>query len=369
VISKTTRLGTWRVLALAVAAIPWAVSAQTAAPTTAPQDWRSANDAVGSLKRGHIDVLKWESANPGEDVAPALVRQPQISLLTMDAVTRQAWRAHRDLAHPLAQLGEANVSLIAAGRLVELDASLQRRVDDVGEVLEVATQAKKAWLQAVAARQSLTAYRAMLDSTEAASELGQRMMSVGNWSKLKLAPLRLAQSSAKMNWVRAQYAETQAQATLISALGLKGQFASVALPERLPDVLPLAVAEDEWRARALVIQNQLPRATGQRNRINTDMALAAYQTSHALYQASQEVLKVREFISEETVLHYNGMLSSAWDLLNESRNQSQASMDVISAQRDFLLAESDLQWVLQGGEPTSFVSLGGGGEAAAAAEH
>ncbi len=368
-ISNLTTPRVWRAVLLSVAAIPWAVSAQTAAPTTAPQDWRNANDVVGALKRGHMDVLKWESANLAKDDALPLARQPQISLLTADEVTRQAWRAHRDLARPLAQLGDANVALIAAGSWTELDASLRRRVEVMGEVLEVASNARKAWIQAVASHQSLAAYRAMLDANEVASELGQRMVSVGNWSSFQLAPLQLAQAAAKMNWVRAQYADAQMQATLINALGLKGQYVSVALPERLPDVPPQAGADNQWRARSLLIQNQLPRGAGQRNRTNMDMALAAYQASHALVLISQEVLKLHEFINEETVLRYNGMLSSSWDVLNEAGKKAQASIDAISAQRDFWLAESDLQWVLQGGEPASFVSLGAAGEAAAAAAH
>jgi hypothetical protein len=80
-------------------------------------------------------------------------------------------------------------------------------------------------------------------------------------------------------------------------------------------------------------------------------------------------LKVREFIAEETVLHYNGMLKSVWDLLGAVANQSQAAASATEAQRDFWIAETDLQWVLQGGSPQSFVSLGGGAEPAAAAGH
>jgi outer membrane protein TolC len=96
----------------------------------------------------------------------------------------------------------------------------------------------------------------------------------------------------------------------------------------------------------------------------------AYLAAHALALDSQgDVLKTREFITEETVLHYNGMLKSVWDLLDEVRNQSQATVDAIGAQRDFWSAEADLQWVLQGGEPDSFVSLGGAGEVASAAAH
>ena len=41
-------------------------------------------------------------------------------------------------------------------------------------------------------------------------------------------------------------------------------------------------------------------------------------------------------------------------------NQAAAEVDAIQAQRDFWLAEADLQWTLQGGSPTRFVSLSGG---------
>ena len=99
-------------------------------------------------------------------------------------------------------------------------------------------------------------------------------------------------------------------------------------------------------------------------------AFAVAQTSHAMARASRgEVLKLRSFITEETVLHYNGMLKSVWDLLTEVGNQAVAEVDAIEAQRDFWLAETDLQWTLQGGAPTGFVSPGGGGAEAAAPAH
>jgi hypothetical protein len=56
-----------------------------------------------------------------------------------------------------------------------------------------------------------------------------------------------------------------------------------------------------------------------------------------------------------------------WDLLGEVRNQAAAEVDAIEAQRNFWLAETDLQWTLQGGVPTRFVSPGGGGGGAEAA--
>jgi outer membrane protein TolC len=213
--------------------------------------------------------------------------------------------------------------------------------------------------------------RNTLDAAEAGNELGRRMVSVGNWSRLQQAQVQLAQASAQMNLRRAQQAAMQTEATLIKTLGLTGVHSAVTLPDRLPDLpaqpLPAQVLDE----RATAIAAQLPRAEGMRNGAHVRLARQAYLTSHALALSSRdEVLKLREFITEETVLHYNGMLKSVWDLLAEVSSQSQAVASAIEAQRDFWIAETDLQWVLQGGEPDSFVSLGGGGgEPAAAAGH
>ena len=60
---------------------------------------------------------------------------------------------------------------------------------------------------------------------------------------------------------------------------------------------------------------------------------------------------MRQFISDETTLRYNGMLASVWDLLAEARASTQAVADAIDAQRDFWLAETDLQLALTGTSP------------------
>lgn len=302
---------------------------------------------------------------------PAVPNPPAngLPLLTIQDVTRQAWRNHLDLAQPLARLGSANVALIADGLWTEIDPCLQRKIGDLDEVYGVAIQARKAWLQALAASQALTQYQIILDAAEAASELGQRMVNVGNWSALQQARVQLVQSSAQMNLRRAKFAAMQAQAHLIKTLGLTGKVAHVTLPESLPEVPLQIMPMDVWQKSASAIQAQLPAAEGLRNQVNIDMALAAYQASHALAQSSRDALKTHAFINEETVLRYNGMLSSVWDVLDATRAQAQAAMDAMDAQRDFWIAEADLQWVLQGGEPDSLVALSGGGEALAPAAH
>lgn len=354
-------------LLFSLVTLPLLLSAQTPAPAAAP-DWRSANQAVGQYPRGHADVLKWEQANP----APATAQQPPptgLPLLSSEDVVRQAWRAHPDLAQTMSRLGPASVTLVATGRWTELDPGLQRQVDGMNELLDVAAQARKTWLQAVAAHQVLPPYREALAAAEAASELGRRMVSVGNWSPLQQTQVQLAHSAAVMSLHRAQYAARLAQANLINTLGLRGVYARVQLPDKLPEVPAQSMAPGDLQQRALALAARLPRAAQVRAEANASLAQAAYEASHALVQAQREVLKVRTFISEETVLHYNGMLKSVWDLLDETRKQSQAVIDVIGAQRDFWLAETDLQWVLQGGAPDSFVALGGAGETAAPAAH
>ncbi|MBU4280580.1 MAG: hypothetical protein KKG11_09140 [Gammaproteobacteria bacterium] len=281
-----------------------------------------------------------------------------------------AWTVHRELARPLSKLGSKNVQLIAEGRSTELDPSLQRRVEDAGELLEVAAAGRKAWIEAVAAQQVLKHQRDMLEAAQAAHELGQRMVTVGNWSQLQLSPVQLAASTARMNLRRAQQVAAQAQSHLVKTMGQTGLQEAFSLPDQLPAIPAKPMAEADLQKRADAIRNQLPVAESLRNRALSKGAMNAYLAAHALALDSQgDVLKTREFITEETVLHYNGMLKSVWDLLDEVRNQSQATVDAIGAQRDFWIAEADLQWVLQGGEPDSFVSLGGAGEVASAAAH
>jgi outer membrane protein TolC len=351
---------TSQLLVASMVALPISLSAQTS-PSPQAADWRRANDEVGAYKRGHIDVLKWEKANAVAE-AKVAASPNEVTLSSAEAAVRLAWQVHRELASPLARIGTQNEQLVAQGRWTELDPSLQRRIPHMDEVLEVAIAGRKAWIEAVAARQILKHQRELLDAAQAAHELGQRMVTVGNWSKLQLAPVQLSASNARMNFLRAQHAAAQTQSKLVKAMGKMGVQDSFLVPDELPPVPAQSTAEADLQLRGNAIRMNLPATERLRNRALAKEAMNTYWAAHALAQESQgEVLKTRAFITEETVLHYNGMLKSVWDLLNEVRNQSQATVDAIGAQRDFWIAEADLQWVLQGGEPDNFVLLGGAG--------
>jgi len=78
-------------------------------------------------------------------------------------------------------------------------------------------------------------------------------------------------------------------------------------------------------------------------------AYAGYRTTHELASAYRdEIVPLRKLLSEETLLRYNGMLIGVWDLLADTRGQVAAVNAAIQAQRDFWVAESNLQIALNG---------------------
>lgn len=74
-------------------------------------------------------------------------------------------------------------------------------------------------------------------------------------------------------------------------------------------------------------------------------------------QQRDEVVPLRQLITDETTLRYNGMLASVWELLAEARASTQSVAAAIEAQRDFWLAETDLQLALTGTSPGALQGL------------
>jgi outer membrane protein TolC len=204
----------------------------------------------------------------------------------------------------------------------------------------------------------------MLQAAESARELGDRMVTVGNWSKIQQAPLQIAQAAAQMNVRKSRLAWVQIQNRMLKSFGKVGMYQSLDMPSKMPD-LPKSIATSEaLQSRDKAIQDQLSYAARFVHRDNLTQAIAAYEAAFENAKLAVEVLKLHQFVTEETVLHYNGMLKSTWDVLTESQNQIQAAMAAVNAQRDFEIAQIDLDWVLLGGEPSGFVALGGGDSAA-----
>jgi len=78
-------------------------------------------------------------------------------------------------------------------------------------------------------------------------------------------------------------------------------------------------------------------------------AYALQQSQYAIARhLRDEVVPLKQRISEENVLRYNGMLIGVFELLADARAQIGSVNAAIEAQRDFWLADADLQMALVG---------------------
>ena len=93
---------------------------------------------------------------------------------------------------------------------------------------------------------------------------------------------------------------------------------------------------------------------------------SAYRTAFDLARHYRdEVVPLRKRISEENLLRYNGMLSSVFELLADARDQVTTVTAAIQAQRDYWIAETNLQTALTGRSPSSTAAMGPAKAAAA----
>lgn len=86
---------------------------------------------------------------------------------------------------------------------------------------------------------------------------------------------------------------------------------------------------------------------------------SAYRTAFDLARHYRdEVVPLRKRISEENLLRYNGMLSSVFELLADARDQVMTVTAAIEAQRDYWIAETNLQTALTGRSPSGSPAMG-----------
>jgi hypothetical protein len=89
------------------------------------------------------------------------------------------------------------------------------------------------------------------------------------------------------------------------------------------------------------------RETAIRARSEARSSWLAYRTAYDLAQQQKaEVLPLAQQMQEESVYRYNGMFISVWQLLAQARATTQAVVTATEAQRDFWLADTDLQLAL-----------------------
>jgi outer membrane protein TolC len=90
--------------------------------------------------------------------------------------------------------------------------------------------------------------------------------------------------------------------------------------------------------------------TALRARSDVRVAYSAYRTTYDIARHYRdEVVPLRKQISDEVLLRYNGMLASVFELLTDAREQLASVNTAIDTQRDFWIAETQLQGAINGG--------------------
>jgi outer membrane protein TolC len=199
----------------------------------------------------------------------ALLARP----LGPDEAVQVALLNHRGLQAAYAELGITQAEVVQAGRLpnpgfsfgrvtqgteIELERGLhfnlarvlawplvqrlearrlaQAQTQVAQQVLALAGDTRKAWVQAVAAQEGVRYSRQVMQAAEASAELARRMAQVGNFNKLQQAREQAFYAEAVLNLVRAQQQALATRERLTRLLGLWGEQTGFALPERLPDL-------------------------------------------------------------------------------------------------------------------------------------
>lgn len=300
----------------------------------------------------------------------------------------------------------------------------QLKLDLAAEVLRLAAQARRAWYQAVAARQMATYLEQVNESAQVGVTLARRMVQAGNWSRLNLLREQAFAADASAQLARARQAALTERERLARLLG-QDKAATLQLPERLPDLPATARELQDAESQALeqrldvmatrrqsemlaaamgltratrfinvlelgparVTESPDPRKKGFELELQVPLfdwggarvarAEASYmqalhrvaetalnarsevRESYAEYRSAfdlarlyrDEVVPLRKEISEETLLRYNGMLASVFELLADSRDQVAGVTQALDALRAYWLADANLQMALTGGSP------------------
>jgi len=120
--------------------------------------------------------------------------------------------------------------------------------------------------------------------------------------------------------------------------------------------LPLFDWGTARNARAQAVYEQALARTAEtaiNARSQVRVAYSGYRTAYDLARHYRdEVVPLRKTISHEVLLRYNGMLASVFELLADAREQVASVNGAIEAQRDFWIAQTDLQAAVEGGAAT-----------------
>ncbi|AIO68889.1 TolC family protein [Burkholderia oklahomensis] len=111
----------------------------------------------------------------------------------------------------------------------------QTKLETADAMLKVAADARRAYVEAVAAAQAATYAEQVKDSADAGAELARRMRQAGSFSRLDYAREQAFYADAIAQLANARQRAVAAREKLTRTMGLWGASTEYELPDRLPD--------------------------------------------------------------------------------------------------------------------------------------
>ena len=338
-------------------------------------EWSSLLDETEIARRISFGLLDLLTLPQRQGMAASAVQQVQLQL-SMDVVeqistVRQAWVkavAAQESAQYAQQVQEA------AG----IGAELARRMQSVGNSSKLQAARQQLWYAQATAQlaqardEALAGREALVRALGLNSVQAQRLRLPARLPDLPAAPrefdaamaqawqTRLDLRMAQAAWDAAQQARNLGQWTSRGDLeislrndlvqGAEGSNTRQGL--ELDIALPLfddgSLRRAGLDARSLALAQQV-QATGRQAASQLRESYAHYRSSYELArQYREELLPLRKTMSEETLLRYNGMLVSVFDLLVDAQEQISLVRAALAAQQQFWLADAALQAALVG---------------------
>ncbi|KWZ47107.1 RND transporter [Burkholderia savannae] len=112
----------------------------------------------------------------------------------------------------------------------------QTKLETADAMLNVAANARRAYVEAVAAAQAAAYAEQVADSADAGAELARRMRQAGNFSRLDDAREQAFYADSVAQLASARLRAVAAREKLTRAMGLWGASTAYELPDRLPDL-------------------------------------------------------------------------------------------------------------------------------------
>jgi hypothetical protein len=299
----------------------------------APLDWSKANEAVD--RAGGWKAYLRESAQPDQPVTG----QPKAAQLQLEDALARALMLAPELRSSLQGIDLKQPDVL---RLTEHQRQTLLRY------ARLTADVKTHYFAAVAARERLAYQQQVVEATSIAAALSQRMARTGNLNAVHQAEAQLAYAEAMKRLMQAQTDQVQTKEALIRLLNLSGPDADFSLSDRLPALpsAPMALGRlERYAVEEAAESGPLMARHPEFLRLRSD-ARETYLRYRAAFDWAEhyqkEILPLRQKISEEQLLRYNGMIIGVFELLDDARQQAKAVTEYLEALHLFWKAEAAL---------------------------